>query len=136
MQRAEEFPEEGELIIGTVQTVKNYGAFVILDEYENKEGFIHITEVATGWIKYIRDYVRERIKEIGKADILAGIPCYNEENSIKKVVEVVGRGLAKHYPGKKAVLIVSDGGSLDDTREVAIQAKVPQGVEKIITILD
>lgn len=66
MQRAEEFPEEGELIIGTVQTVKNYGAFVILDEYENKEGFIHITEVATGWIKYIRDYIRERQKVVCK----------------------------------------------------------------------
>ena len=66
MQRAEEFPEEGELIIGTVQTVKNYGAFVILDEYEDKEGFIHITEVATGWIKYIRDYIRERQKVVCK----------------------------------------------------------------------
>jgi translation initiation factor 2 subunit 1 len=66
MQRADEFPEEGELIIGTVQTVKNYGAFVILDEYENKEGFIHITEVATGWIKYIRDYIRERQKVVCK----------------------------------------------------------------------
>ncbi|UCG71062.1 MAG: translation initiation factor IF-2 subunit alpha [Thermoplasmata archaeon] len=66
MLRADEFPEEGELIIGTVQTVKNYGAFVILDEYENKEGFIHITEVATGWIKYIRDYIRERQKVVCK----------------------------------------------------------------------
>jgi translation initiation factor 2 subunit 1 len=66
MQRADDFPEVGELIIGTVQTVKNYGAFVILDEYENKEGFIHITEVATGWIKYIRDYIRERQKVVCK----------------------------------------------------------------------
>jgi translation initiation factor 2 subunit 1 len=66
MQRADEFPEEGELIIGTVQTVKNYGAFVILDEYDDKEGFIHITEVATGWIKYIRDYIRERQKVVCK----------------------------------------------------------------------
>ena len=66
MLKADDFPEEGELIIGTVQTVKNYGAFVILDEYENKEGFIHITEVATGWIKYIRDYIRERQKVVCK----------------------------------------------------------------------
>lgn len=66
MLKADEYPEEGELIIGTVQTVKNYGAFVVLDEYENKEGFIHITEVATGWIKYIRDYIRERQKVICK----------------------------------------------------------------------
>ncbi len=66
MLRPDEFPEEGELIIGTVQTVKNYGAFVTLDEYDNKEGFIHITEVATGWIKYIRDYIRERQKVVCK----------------------------------------------------------------------
>jgi translation initiation factor 2 alpha subunit (eIF-2alpha) len=26
MLKADEYPEEGELIIGTVQTVKNYGA--------------------------------------------------------------------------------------------------------------
>lgn len=66
MQRPDDFPEVGELIIGTVQTVKNYGAFIILDEYENKEGFIHITEVATGWIKYIRDFIRERQKVVCK----------------------------------------------------------------------
>ncbi len=66
MLRSDNYPETGELIIGTVQTVKNYGAFVILDEYENKEGFIHITEVATGWIKYIRDFIRERQKVVCK----------------------------------------------------------------------
>ena len=61
-----EFPEEGELVVSTVQNVKNFGAFVSLDEYEGKEGFIHIAEVATGWIKYIRDYVREGQKVVCK----------------------------------------------------------------------
>ncbi len=60
------YPEVGELVIGTVKTVKPYGAFVTLDEYENKEGFIHIGEIATGWIKYIRDYVREGQKVVCK----------------------------------------------------------------------
>ncbi len=82
----------------------------------------------------MRDYVKGRIKEIGKADILVGIPCYNVESTVRKVLEVVGKGLVKHYPKKKSVLIVSDGGSLDDTREVAEEAQVPQEVEKIITI--
>src|SRR5207249_3402763 len=45
---------------------KNFGAFVTLDEYENKEGFIHIAEVSSGWIKYIRDYVREGQKVVCK----------------------------------------------------------------------
>ena len=53
------FPGEVELVVCTVTNVKNFGAFVSLDEYGEKEGFIHIAEVATGWIKYIRDYVRE-----------------------------------------------------------------------------
>jgi translation initiation factor 2 subunit 1 len=43
----------------TVREVKNFGAFVILNEYNNKEGFIHIAEVASGWVKYIRDYIKE-----------------------------------------------------------------------------
>jgi translation initiation factor 2 subunit 1 len=54
-----EFPEEGELVVGTVQKVKGFGGFVHLEEYEGKEGFVHIAEVSTGWIKYIRDFIRE-----------------------------------------------------------------------------
>jgi len=60
------YPEVGELVIATVKTVKPYGAFVTLDEYGNKEGFIHIGEIATGWIKYIRDHVREGQKVVCK----------------------------------------------------------------------
>ena len=60
------YPEVGELVIATVKTIKPYGAFVALDEYDGKEGFIHIGEIATGWIKYIRDYIREGQKVVCK----------------------------------------------------------------------
>jgi translation initiation factor 2 subunit 1 len=66
MARQSEFPEESELVVCTVQSVKNFGAFVSLDEYGGKEGFIHIRDVATGWVKYIRDYVREGQKIVCK----------------------------------------------------------------------
>ena len=66
MTKLYEFPEQGELVIATVKNVKNFGAFVTLDEYEDKEGFIHIAEVATGWVKYIRDFVREGQKIVCK----------------------------------------------------------------------
>jgi translation initiation factor 2 subunit 1 len=61
-----DWPDEGELVVCSVSNVKNFGAFVTLDEYENKEGFIHIAEVSSGWIKYIRDYVREGQKVVCK----------------------------------------------------------------------
>lgn len=61
-----EYPEEGELIVGTVTKVQNFGAFVSLDEYMGKEGFIHISEIATGWVKRIRNFVREKQKVVCK----------------------------------------------------------------------
>jgi len=64
--RGYDWPDEGELVVCTVANVKNFGAFVTLDEYEAKEGFIHIAEVSSGWIKYIRDYVREGQKVVCK----------------------------------------------------------------------
>ena len=66
MARVNEFPEESELVVCTVENVKNFGAFVSLDEYEGKEGFIHVRDVATGWVKYIRDHVREGQKIVCK----------------------------------------------------------------------
>lgn len=66
MLRGADYPEDGELVVCTVKGVKNYGAFLNLDEYENKEGFIHVRDIATGWVKYIRDYVREGQKVVCK----------------------------------------------------------------------
>jgi translation initiation factor 2 subunit 1 len=59
MKGLKEYPEEGDLVVVTVREVKNFGAFVVLNEFDNKEGFIHIAEVASGWVKYIRDYIKE-----------------------------------------------------------------------------
>ena len=61
-----EFPEDGELIVGTVKNVQNFGAFVLLDEYPGKEGFIHIAEIATGWVKRIRNHIKEKQKVVCK----------------------------------------------------------------------
>ncbi|MDH7516993.1 MAG: translation initiation factor IF-2 subunit alpha [Candidatus Thermoplasmatota archaeon] len=61
-----DYPDEGELVVGTVVKVQNFGAFVALDEYPGREGFIHIAEIATGWVKRIRNHVRERQKIVCK----------------------------------------------------------------------
>jgi len=61
-----EWPDEGELVVCSVANVKDFAAFVQLDEYEGREGLIHISEIAKGWIKHIRDYVREGQKVVCK----------------------------------------------------------------------
>jgi len=62
--------------------------------------------------------VAERLKRIGKADVLVGIPSFNNERTVGHVVRAVAAGLAKHFPDVHAVLVNSDGGSTDRTREI------------------
>lgn len=61
-----DLPEPGELVVVTIKEVKNFGATAKLEEYPGHEGFIHIAEVATGWVKHIRDYLREGQKTVCK----------------------------------------------------------------------
>ena len=60
------FPEDGELVLCTVKKVLHNSVFISLDEYENKEGLIHISEIAAGRIRNIRDYVREEKRIVCK----------------------------------------------------------------------
>jgi glycosyltransferase involved in cell wall biosynthesis len=65
-----------------------------------------------------RDEVRKWVDDIRQADILVGIPSYNNAPTIGHVVRAVQAGLAKYFPDSKAVLVNSDGGSTDGTTEV------------------
>ena len=58
-----------------------------------------------------------QLKEIKEADILIGIPSYNNARTIGHVVRAVMAGVAKYFPKAKAVLANSDGGSTDGTQE-------------------
>ena len=59
--------EVGAVLTGKVTTITKYGAFVDLSE--GKSGMIHISEVASSFVKEIRDYLTEnqevKVKVIG-----------------------------------------------------------------------
>jgi glycosyltransferase involved in cell wall biosynthesis len=65
-----------------------------------------------------REDVQARIDEIKQADILVGIPSYNNAKTIGHVVKAVQAGFAKYFPDKKCVLVNSDGGSTDGTMDI------------------
>lgn len=50
----------------TIDEVTDHGAYATLDEYGDKEGMIHIREIASGWIKNIRRHVKEGQKTVCK----------------------------------------------------------------------
>lgn len=133
-------PEIGDLVVCTVKSVKDFGVVCGLDEYDKKEGFIHISEVSSGWIKYIRDYVREGQRIVCKildANVSRGrfdlslrrvndhqkrekMKEWKNEQRAKKILE----NLLAQYGGKYNVEEVADVfedkfGSLADGLDVA-----------------
>ncbi len=66
------------------------------------------------------DEDRAFLESLGEADILIGIPSFNNAETIGHVVEAVRIGHARYYPDRQVVLINSDGGSTDGTREVVL----------------
>jgi hypothetical protein len=74
---------------------------------------------------------RRELEAIGQADILVGIPSFNNASTIGHVAASSARGMAEHFPGLKAVLINSDGGSKDETSGAFMRAEAPSGTTKL-----
>jgi glycosyltransferase involved in cell wall biosynthesis len=82
----------------------------------------------------LRSYTSKRIEEIEQADILVGIPCYYNQSTINHVIQMVSHGLFNHYKDMRSVIMIADGGSTDDTREVAKEFEIKPWQEKITSI--
>lgn len=65
LKRAE-WPEPDEYAIAIASKVANYGAYVLLPAYGDKEGFIHISEVSSTWVRNIRNHIHEKQRVVVK----------------------------------------------------------------------
>lgn len=74
------------------------------------------------------------LKKMGSADLLVGIPCLNNENTVANVMDQASPGLADHFGDRDSVIFVSDGGSTDDTREIAQSQEIEPRQEKIVSL--
>ena len=79
----------------------------------------------------LTDDVRQQLGRIGTADIIVGIPSFNNAATIGHVVEAAGEGLARYFPDLRAVVFDSDGGSADGTISTASRARVPRGIDVV-----
>jgi glucosylglycerate synthase len=80
----------------------------------------------------VSDEAWEQVRRIGKADLLVGIPSFKNESTIGHVAQAVAEGIARHFPGMRGVLMDSDGGSPDGTRQVISDMPVPANIEKVV----
>lgn len=63
------------------------------------------------------------MKKTKQYDIIAGIPSYNNQNTISYVAEQIGRSMEKYYANKHCLIIDCDGGSTDNTTKNFLDSK-------------
>jgi len=121
-----ELPERGEIVIATVTKIMDHGAYVSLDEYDDLQGFLHVSEIAPGWIRSVSRYVKEGEKKVllvkkvnpKRADIDLSLKQVSKDQKKKKLLSVKrfekGKTLIQNVQ-KKAKLSNADAEKLEDS---------------------
>jgi len=96
-------PEVDEFVMATIRKILPYGAFCTLDEYGNREAFIHISEVASRWIKNIHEFLKEDQKVVAR--VFRIVPEKNQiDLSLKRVSDIERRRKIESYRKEKRAL--------------------------------
>ncbi len=68
---------------------------------------------------------KDAVESVGHVDIVVGIPSFNNARTIGHVLRAAQVGLSKYFPGLRALIVNSDGGSSDGTQAVVQSLQMP-----------
>jgi len=113
----QEMPEQGEIVLATVTKVMDHGSYVTLDEYDNIQGFLHISEIAPGWIRSINRFFKDGEKKVllvkkvnlKRGDIDLSLKQISKDQKKQKLKEV-----KKFEKGKTLLQNVKEKAKLSD----------------------
>ncbi len=153
MGEESDFPAVGETVVVKITKVLDYGAFAELLEYDNMRGFIHISQVSSGWIKNIRNFVKEgqmraakvqsldkekkqidlNLTKVSAAAQRAKINQFKQLKRERKLIETLARRQRKSFDetwDEVAEPLIKKYGSLVDAlKEIALHGeKAAEGV--------
>jgi len=123
----QELPETGEIVIATVSKVSDHGAYVTLDEYNNVQGFLHISEIAPGWVRNVGRYVKEGEKKVllvkkvrsDRNEIDLSLKQISKDQKKKKLLEV-----KRYEKGKTIMQSVKEVGKISDKDIDALEESI------------
>ncbi len=92
----QDFPEVGEIVIATVTRIVDQGAYVSLDEFNNIQGFLHVSEIATGWIRNVGKFLKAGEKKVllvkrvdpRRSEIDLSLKQVSSDQKKKKLLEI------------------------------------------------
>ncbi len=92
----QDFPEVGEIVVATVTRIVDQGAYVSLDEFNNIQGFLHVSEIATGWIRNVAKFLKIGEKKVllvkrvdpRRSEIDLSLKQVSSDQKKKKLLEI------------------------------------------------
>ena len=127
MEDHKRLPDEGDIVLANVKQVTGHGAYVFLEEYGNMTGFLHISEIATGWIRNIERYVRPNQKIVLKvirvnktrSEVDLSLKQVTGEEKKSKIIEV-----KKNEKANAFMQIIKNKTNLSDEQIKQIEEKI------------
>jgi hypothetical protein len=80
----------------------------------------------------IGEAARSHIRRMKKQDIVVGVPSYKNSRTIGLVMESIGEGIRRYFPDATGLIVVADGGSTDDTLDIAGKVALPENISRVV----
>lgn len=153
MIKEEKWPKRGEMVIGTVVRINPFSVFISLEEYDKKEGMVHISEVAGKWVRDIRKFVklgekvvaevmfvdREKkqiglsLKRVKRYDTEKTMRDYKKKLKAKKMISFLAKNLNMNLEELNEKLINNIEKTFgEDVFDVFQMSLTPQGYDLLI----
>jgi len=125
-----DYPSHNELVLVTIRKIMPYGAVCTLNEYNDMEAFIHVSEIASGWVRNIRMHLKEGQQKVGQ--VLRVDPSKQQVDiSLKRVRESDKKKKIKEYQTTiRARKIIEHTASSRKERIASVEAKVIKPLEQ------
>jgi translation initiation factor 2 subunit 1 len=127
MSSEQSLPEPGEVVVCTVREITSHGIYVNLDQYSGTNGFLHVSEISTGWVRNI-----DRVAKVSQKLILKVIRVNRTRReidlSLRQVTNEERRAKVIEWKREERALTIVDAVKkkldMDDLRAKELRQKL------------
>ena len=127
MSAEKPMPESGEVVVCTVREITSHGIYVNLDQYDGINGFLHVSEISTGWVRNI-----ERVAKVSQKLVLKVIRANRMRReidlSLRQVTNEERRAKVIEWKREERAVaimgVVKKKLAMDDTQALSLKEKL------------
>jgi translation initiation factor 2 subunit 1 len=132
-------PEPGEVVVCTVREITSHGIYVNLDQYDGTNGFLHVSEISTGWVRNI-----DRVAKVSQKLILKVIRINKARReidlSLRQVTNEERRAKVIEWKREERALTIMDAVEkklgIEDARVKEMKQKLEVGFGTLYEALE